>query len=173
MVFFQNFPVLENAKTKFQDFLGFLGPIRTLKTCGGAQPCLWWEGVTILWLLWAIFVAKIHIHSWPCVPIGNLREWIVKLWTRLWSASYFTVVQYIAMYDFFNFVYKRERTVISKFRNIVIEVNVIKRFLVIRVVLYNRVFRRNFQLVKLDTLTLLVCILSPKNNIYMDFWCQT
>ena len=73
------------------------------------------------------------------------------------------------MYDFFNFVYKRERTVISKFRNIVIEVNVIKRFLVIRVVLYNRVFRRNFQLVKLDTLTLLVCILSPKNNIYMDF----
>ena len=31
MAFFQDFPVLENAITKFQDFPGFPGPVRTLE----------------------------------------------------------------------------------------------------------------------------------------------
>ena len=31
VVIFQDFPVLENAKVKFQDFPGFPGPARTLK----------------------------------------------------------------------------------------------------------------------------------------------
>ena len=35
MAFFQDFPVLENAKIKFQDFPGFPGPVRTLMI--GAQ----------------------------------------------------------------------------------------------------------------------------------------
>ena len=30
VVIFQDFPVLENAKVKFQDFPGFPGPVRTL-----------------------------------------------------------------------------------------------------------------------------------------------
>ena len=30
VTFFQDFPVLENATTKFQDFPGFPGPVRTL-----------------------------------------------------------------------------------------------------------------------------------------------
>ena len=30
VVFFQDFPVLENARMKFQDFPGFSGPVRTL-----------------------------------------------------------------------------------------------------------------------------------------------
>ena len=30
MAFFQDFPVLENAIIKFQDFPGFPGPVRTL-----------------------------------------------------------------------------------------------------------------------------------------------
>ena len=30
VAFFQDFPVLENAKIKFQDFPGFPGPVRTL-----------------------------------------------------------------------------------------------------------------------------------------------
>ena len=30
VAFFQDFPVLENARIKFQDFPGFPGPIRTL-----------------------------------------------------------------------------------------------------------------------------------------------
>ena len=31
LAFFQDFPVLENAKIKFQDFPGFPGPVRTLE----------------------------------------------------------------------------------------------------------------------------------------------
>ena len=31
VAFFHDFPVLENAKTKFQDFPDFPGPVRTLK----------------------------------------------------------------------------------------------------------------------------------------------
>ena len=31
VTFFQDFPVLENATTKFQDFPGYPGPVRTLK----------------------------------------------------------------------------------------------------------------------------------------------
>ena len=30
VAFFQDFPVLENAQPKFQDFSGFPGPVRTL-----------------------------------------------------------------------------------------------------------------------------------------------
>ena len=37
MAFFQDFPVLENAKTKFQDFPGFPGPVRTLFLVGGLE----------------------------------------------------------------------------------------------------------------------------------------
>ena len=54
---------------------------------------------------------------------------------------------------FFAFVYKSERTVISKF---VIEVNMIKKFPVIQVAPYNQVFRRNFQFVNLIQLCLKV-----------------
>ena len=38
MAFFQDFPVLENAITNFQDFPGFPGPVRTLDTCVRPPP---------------------------------------------------------------------------------------------------------------------------------------
>jgi len=45
---FQDFPVLENATVKFQDFPGFPGPVRTL-----LQPC---TRVIVL-------LASLHIYS--------------------------------------------------------------------------------------------------------------
>ena len=39
MAFFQDFPVLENAIIKFQDFPGFRGPVRTLMASNAKKKC--------------------------------------------------------------------------------------------------------------------------------------
>ena len=47
VAFFQDFPVLENAILKFQDFPGFPGPIRTLSIL-----LMWLLGETPIWKGW-------------------------------------------------------------------------------------------------------------------------
>ena len=71
----------------------------------------------------------------------------------------------------FRFVYKSERTVISKFKKhiVVVRVNTIKKSLIIEVTSYNRVFWSNFQFVNLIQLCLKVKGASYNRKTYGNF----
>ena len=85
VTFFQDFPVLENAIIKFQDFPGFPGPVQTLCKCNISINTdshihigTWsWTWTSLQqWLMWGNIIKKdCHLHLKGLTTSGSVASY--------------------------------------------------------------------------------------------------